>query len=185
MSLVVRRQVWWASSMTNSSRKIASPFGRLLWYRHFYPLAMMLGHRFGIRLDPDDLEQACCGMPRLPCSDAPDWDDDHWVEWYRAVLVESGALPLDESLHEDRRTTSVWREDLEELRGPIWLGVELHVFFLHLQETVEMLRRLHTERTQLAPEVARSKMFSAVERVRPIDRTAALVAGRSNYVLST
>jgi len=114
-------------------------FGRLLSNQHFYLLAMRLGRQFGVLLDPDLVESSFRSHTGYSMSDRNDWTDVMWVEWFREVLVQNRLLPPDPSLHEDRRSEALdvsipssANDDWAEYRGPIWLGVKLHVFFMHI-----------------------------------------------------
>lgn len=56
-------------------------------------------------------------------------------------------------------------------------GTPLHVFFIHLEETDDMIERLKKDDHQFAAKVARSKLPTTLGVLRPIDRTAMIVAG--------
>lgn len=52
----------------------------------------------------------------------------------------------------------------------------LHVFFLFLEETSDMIERLRNDRTPVESEVARSKVSTTTEKITPVDRVAGRVA---------
>ena len=51
----------------------------------------------------------------------------------------------------------------------------LHCFFIHLQETQEMLARLRNDKSNIASAVARSKISSTQQHIEPIDAVASRV----------
>lgn len=84
-----------------------------------------------------------------------DWSDSTWVCWIR-----------------NRLAPRFERRELTEIK----FLCELHIGFLCLEETPEMLLRLH-EGGKMEPSAARSKISkSLLERLEPIDRVAARVS---------
>ena len=89
------------------------------------------------------------------------WSDESWRMWLKNRLCEHGLLPSD------------------SVTLPYAVGhyssATLHIFFVHLEETKEMLTRLKNE-NRCEPKASRSKIFKDDSRVPyPIDSTAAIV----------
>ena len=82
--------------------------------------------------------------------------------WIKNRLIERGAF----------RTNHSPPFDFAEAATAV-----LHVFFLALEETTEMLERLKNDDAQFASKVARSKLFSSPLVTSPIDSLTLKVSG--------
>lgn len=117
------------------------------------------------------------------------------LEWFEVHVLQDDAEAWSAKYNKEidrKHTTSagplIWLKNrmMERMlfsfggsRGGLEMpGCELHVAFLFLEETEEMLCRLRTkERTKTPDEsVARSKIGKTNSKIQPIDATAATVA---------
>jgi hypothetical protein len=89
------------------------------------------------------------------------WSDPSWLMWFRNRIDCFGLLT----------------KGVKGSPPPCRLEVLLHVWFLHLEETEEMLARLRHEQLEPPKPAAGSKVFTTNLVPRPIDRVAARVSG--------
>lgn len=145
-----------------------SRVGRLVGARDWGGLARYAAARFGVRLHPDLaalIERRWRQQfdPTFPATGKPPWSGATWEMWLRVRLEELRAF---KSFNRGVSTGS--------------LHVTLHVFFIHLEETEEMLevlRRPEPRRHLRQPlGASASKVFSTHLMPHPIDRVAARVA---------
>jgi hypothetical protein len=116
-----------------------------------------LRDRHGIDLPQSVVESIC---EKAATSDIDHgWSDSSWDGWLRNRIAEIRAWPSGSHAVVQDATTAV-----------------LHVFFLQLQETEEMLRLLRHDDEQPESSVARSKIGSTPLCVHPVDAAAARVA---------
>lgn len=121
-------------------------------------LADELGRRFDAVICPLALKLACLQAP--PCEEWDCWSEASRLVWLKQRVAETGALRAG-----------------EKGAPPVRITSPLHVGFLYLEETDEMLTRLRNE--VVSPEPAlptTSRIFSSNLVPTPIDRVAARVA---------
>lgn len=116
--------------------------------------------RFGIEVSEEDAQR----WHRLAVTQdlCPYWSDCSTLMWIKNRLSEMGRLT---ARHEDTPDATI--------------TCEMHVFFIGLEETPEMLIRLKGEKSVAVSQVARSKIANTLlADIRPIDAVAASVAPR-------
>ena len=127
--------------------------------KHLIPTVREVVARFGVT----ETQASRC-IPDKPPHDT--WEYSSVMTWIRNRLYDANAfatglarLPQDDS-------------------GP-FLKVLLHIGFIGISETPEMILRLHNKKAAktAAYQVARSKLPKTLEIVRPVDRTAWQVIG--------
>jgi hypothetical protein len=119
-------------------------------------LAARLESQFGVPVDQDKLSRACF-MPSGHFDGS--WSEDSVMSWLKIRLLELGAFVAGKNYPAE-----------------VSLLTTMHVFFIALEETEEMLANLRHELAEVKSSVARSKIFSTNKRVlEPIDRVAARV----------
>lgn len=123
-------------------------------------LAQRLAARFEVPVDPEQLRRACARDFKPARLDK--LVDDYFVVWLKNRLTEMGAFGTEEG-----------RSGKDAGR----LTVPLHVFFLCLEETAEMLQRLARDDGEVAASAARSKVFTTPLVPRPVDQVAGRVSG--------
>ncbi len=122
--------------------------GKCLRDRDWSKLAEMIRDRFGCSIDLKELSKLCGHPKKWPT------DEDHdTLAWLKIRILDR--------LHEGQRV------DQE-----IGFKTELHVFFLFLEETPEMIERLQAAEPETKDCVARSKIFETQLIPSPIDRVA-------------
>lgn len=85
------------------------------------------------------------------------WKESTWLIWFKNRLSEAGYL------------SSRADDDALAFRAT----ARLHVWFLYLRESVEMIAFLQAEGKPRESSVARSRLFASLLReLRPIDKTA-------------
>lgn len=114
----------------------------------------------------DELAPLCF----LKASWAADRGKTAFYIWLKYRLLEYGCFDVPRRQCHDNEPTGFW-------------GPPMHFFFMHLEETPEMLTRLASgppswEELERQRDAARSRLFAAMQThyPRPIDRTAERVA---------
>lgn len=129
--------------------------------------------RFDVIVDTKNLQDACSEalrkhlgkhgeeLFRAHCL-GPDGQESSWQLWLKNRLDEMGVCTAHRTGQPD--ATSV-------------TSAVLHIFFLYLEETEDMLERLRREPVGTESQTARSKLAKTNQKnVRPIDKTAFRVA---------
>lgn len=129
------------------------PLTRAVQGRDWGAAAALVSARFGVAVDAEWVR----GVVSLSLVERSWWDGS-WFSWFKNRLAAGGLLPCG-------------RDD----RAAVWLGVPLHVFFVALEETPEMLVRLRNEPVAAGPGPA-TPGIGRRGTVGPIDRVAARVA---------
>lgn len=130
------------------------PLTRAVQGRDWGAAAALVSARFGVAVDAGWVGAEVEAVRRPERT----WWDGSWFSWFKNRLAAAGLLPCG-------------RDD----RAAVWLGVPLHVFFVSLEETPEMLVRLRNEPVAAGPGPA-SPGIGRRGTVGPIDRVAARVA---------
>ena len=132
---------------------------RLLLSEQYVEVAQHIEKRLYVQVDPDKLRQEC-GLAIINGS-VPDkrWPDDDCMMWLKNRLANMALL-----------------DPGKQMPAPVELKVPLHVFFISLEETPEMLERLGTDLFDILSQVATSRVTSSLIRLKPINRVAARVA---------
>ena len=116
---------------------------------------------FGLRLQADELAEIVSSADTETNSRSGGWSDESWRAWIK------------------RRVDHHFTAGCDSYNSTPWVSATMHVFFIHLEETEEMLLLLR-KYNDLGPEqavVAFSKIFDDAGRIpTPIDRTAKRVA---------
>lgn len=137
---------------------MTTPIGQLVIAERYEELAAVLGERLACSIDAERLAVAIRVVPYRLC-DTKSWPDDTWAMWLKNRLAEARLL------------------DFGKNTDPIELPpLPLHVFFLTLPETPEMLTRLRGgDGPAKGYVIPRSKISKSKRFIRPIDRVAARV----------
>lgn len=137
-------------------------FKRLILAKRFDEVAAAVSERYGVPVDPNRLAETI--KPHAPnlarnhrlCLG---WREPEWFSWLKNRLDELHAFQAGHKSF----PASPW-------------PVPLHVFFIHIEETPEMVARL-AEGKPAQPTPARSRLpKSMLKTLRPIDAVAKRVA---------
>ena len=120
-------------------------------------LAEIVSQRFGVQVSPKVVAKMFAARKRRG---GTNWSDCSWLCWIKNRLRENKTLvvPHAENTHDK-------------------LSVLLHVFFLCISETPEMLTRLRVDPTRPRSQVARSKVSTTQNIISPVNTTAERVSG--------
>lgn len=130
---------------------------RLLMNKDYETLMSRIGARFDVDFDAERLRKV---LNTTPLFIPTHGTDDCFVMWLKNRLVEIGAFKNGFG---------------EKAFIPDVVTATLHIAFLYIEETEEMLARL-PEKGQTKEAVAQSKVFQTTKIIHPIDRVAARVA---------
>lgn len=143
----------------NTKTHLQSVLGIAVARGNFEWLAGYVSARIDVNVTGDELRRCCSIITNRDLSFRTCWADDTWMMWIKNRLAEHRLFDVDHI----------------EL-GRIRLAVPMHIFFIYLDESMEMLRRLNydeSERHDDAP--ARSKISGTPEIIFPINRVAGRV----------
>jgi len=122
-------------------------------------LSALISERFGVDVGPNKLRMLCEDRMQMNARDLRrHWSDCSWACWFKSRIQEYKRFSWGSVGYLPEITTAT-----------------LHVGFLWLEETPEMLARL-SEPGVMASTVSRSKITETQRVIQPIDRVAARVA---------
>ena len=141
---------------------------RLIREADFNGVAEYVSRRLSLSLSPKDVSDVigiqlyCPSIGDGSMSGVGGWSEATWLTWFKVQLCKLERIPCG------------CRE-----APPVHFKVAMHVFFIYLEETPEMLVKLLAGDSSVPTDLglARSKIFRTQLLPEPIDRTAARCSG--------